>query len=176
MYSEERIEVKEVAFIKSIEELIRQLIKKIDEETKDSEERRLNHYLTLIKILLSQIYDKADIDIKGIYKGVDFRYNDYIDETWFHSWLSGYGWRIEENKIGGMTKEEVIKLVKEKVKVELVFDRIDRISFKLNDNLTRNEVETIVAELNTQLSKYGILAKPFGTEWKRGFHIKKKVI
>jgi hypothetical protein len=177
MLSEEEIRTRDVAFIKSIEELIKQLIKKIEEES-NNEESRLNHYLTMTKILLSQIFDKAYIEIKGLYKGRNFRFNDYIDETWFHSWMSLQGWKAsEELKFGSLSKEELIKITKEKVKnVELVFDRNDRISFKLPDSLTRAEVEAIVAELNAYLTNYGILANPFGVEWRRGFHIKKRVI
>jgi predicted metal-dependent hydrolase len=178
MLSEEEIRTRDIAFIKSVEELIKQLIKRIEEEAKDSEESRLNHYLTLIKIFLSQVFDKANIEIKGSYRGKEFRYNDYIDETWFHSWMAIQGWKTDKEMIfGSLNKEELIKIVKEKVKnVELVFDRNDRISFKLPDSLTRAEVEAIVAELNAYLTNYGILANPFGVEWRRGFHIKKRVI
>jgi hypothetical protein len=92
MYYEKEIRTKDVAFIKSIEDLLKQLINKIEEEGKDSEESRLNHYLTIVKILLSQIFDNVDIDLRGTYKEKNFRYFDYIDKEWFNGWKKIQGW------------------------------------------------------------------------------------
>jgi predicted nucleic acid-binding protein len=71
--------------------------------------------------------------------------------------------------------EEKIKNLVEKIekianiKVEEAKEQIDRIVFKLDDNLTRGEVEAITTTLNFN----NIPAKPFGVPYRRGFHIKK---
>jgi hypothetical protein len=48
--------------------------------------------------------------------------------------------------------------------------QVDRgkVYFQLPDDLTRREVEDIAA----RLSMRGIPCKPFGTPWRRGFHVR----
>jgi hypothetical protein len=75
-----------------------------------------------------------------------------------------------------MKKEEAIEIIKKLTNIKEIIEDADRISFKLDDSLTRAQVESIVAQINDYLSPYGILVNPFGVPFKRGFHIKKKYL
>jgi L-asparaginase/Glu-tRNA(Gln) amidotransferase subunit D len=75
-----------------------------------------------------------------------------------------------------MKKEEAIEMVKKLTEIEDIEEDEDKIMFKLSDDLTRSDVESIVSYINSFLSNYGVLASPFGVNFRRGFHIKKKYL
>jgi hypothetical protein len=77
---------------------------------------------------------------------------------------------------GKMKKEEIIEIIKRLANIKEIEEDVNKISFKLDDSLTRKEVEAIVTQINNYLSNYGIVASPFGVPFKRGFHIKKKYL
>jgi nucleoid DNA-binding protein len=81
-----------------------------------------------------------------------------------------------------MNKEELIEMISKIVskisKIEAIEESIDKIYFKLPDDLTRKEVEAIVTQINNSLATkmISVTVSPFGTPFKRGFHIKKKYL
>jgi hypothetical protein len=78
---------------------------------------------------------------------------------------------MDIEKIKGIVKKyfnvDVLEVVQAIDKVYLV-QAIDKVYFRLPDDLTRGEVEAIVATISREVP-----CKPFGTPWKRGFNIKR---
>jgi hypothetical protein len=66
--------------------------------------------------------------------------------------------------------EKVKEIVKKKFNIDVldVVEAIDKVYFRLPDDLTRGEVEAIVAAISREVP-----CKPFGTPWRRGFNIKR---
>jgi hypothetical protein len=71
---------------------------------------------------------------------------------------------------GKMDIEKIKKIVKECFNLDIleVVQTVDKVYFRLPDDLTRGEVEAIVATISREVP-----CKPFGTPWKRGFNIKR---
>jgi hypothetical protein len=69
-----------------------------------------------------------------------------------------------------MDIEKIKKIVKECFNLDIleVVQTVDKVYFRLPDDLTRGEVEAIVATISREVP-----CKPFGTPWKRGFNIKR---
>jgi len=67
--------------------------------------------------------------------------------------------------------ERVTRRVREDFNIEITEFMLmtDRVCFKLPDDLTRREVEVIAHAIGDAL---GIAVKPFGTPYRRGFHVK----
>jgi hypothetical protein len=69
-----------------------------------------------------------------------------------------------------MDIEKIKGIVKKYFNVDVleVVQAIDKVYFRLPDDLSRGEVEAIVATISREVP-----CKPFGTPWKRGFNIKR---
>ncbi|MCR6692503.1 MAG: hypothetical protein MRT15_08935 [archaeon YNP-LCB-003-016] len=71
---------------------------------------------------------------------------------------------------GKMDIEKIKEIVKKEFNIDVleVVQAIDKVYIRLPDDLTRGEVEAIVATVSREVP-----CKPFGTPWRRGFNIKR---
>ncbi|WP_304329725.1 hypothetical protein [Candidatus Culexarchaeum yellowstonense] len=69
-----------------------------------------------------------------------------------------------------MDIEKIKEIVKKEFNIDVleVVQAIDKVYIRLPDDLTRGEVEAIVATVSREVP-----CKPFGTPWRRGFNIKR---
>jgi hypothetical protein len=66
--------------------------------------------------------------------------------------------------------DRIKEIVKKEFNIDVleVVETVDKVYFRLPDDLTRGQVEVIVATISREVP-----CKPFGTPWRRGFNVKR---